>query len=90
MPSHTQKEKKVKLLEIQPHFPQLAHSRALVAHIRKAKEILQELIPEEFFLFPRGKQKNGSSINSPLSIRMIPKALQIASLFISSAHLHKK
>jgi len=55
MPSHTQKEKKIKFLEIQPHFPQLAHSRALVAHIRKAKEILQELIPEEFFSLPKGK-----------------------------------
>ncbi len=56
MASRTQKEKKRKFPEIQPHFPQLAQSTILSAHLQKGQEILRELLPEEFLLVPKGKE----------------------------------
>lgn len=47
--------KKPKPLELQPIFPQLAHSKSFAGHLEDGREILEDLLPEEFYSFPKGK-----------------------------------
>lgn len=49
MPTQIYKDKKRRLPEIYPFFPQSSRSALLNGHLRRAKEILYRLLPHEFF-----------------------------------------
>lgn len=68
-----QKEKKKKLPEIYPFFPCSSRSSILNRHLRKAKEILYRILPEEFLLLPSSLSEDWLIKNLPIIYQDIPE-----------------
>ncbi|MDN3505912.1 MAG: peptide ABC transporter substrate-binding protein [Simkaniaceae bacterium] len=72
---------KPKPLELQPIFPQLAHSKSFSGYIEAGREILEDLLPEEFFSFSREKAEKWLLEKLPLakwdSIEVTPGSLTL-------------